>query len=1131
MNVYSVQNQKATAMLMALLAFGLIMACPARAQEIEANAGQSTIPTGVEKLPGTAITYANAKSFATIGRPEDFSRMFLLYNVGTGKFLNVGGYWGTHAALSTVPRPFWFQHRSEERVQGANSYIRYPENRDEYKGVFAYEFFSLGSMQVGNTEGNKRAHATYKYLRYVNVVTGEKQDILSEGTVSDGTSFEKDISNFSFHSYRLEAQIDMSKCQATSSGGGNMETLLSFGQDVSRWEKEIIDLHIYGYRQNGKSYIRVQPIDKGYNDGVYKSGGSENPIEVGEDNLVTVTISMLSIKVNGVDCLPRNTYANSVNNIPPIPYSEQLVGQKVKFKTDADTLVLDNNSKYIIDQANGKEVKVENTFLYAGDDLSDDEKAAVMPFFLTSNFRKNTSASRNEGTWLTWSPANVDSYKYGTVGVFGDRALPYKGYSSIDEALDYSRWFFEPVGDGSQNVYKMYLEATGVKTYDEPGQTTPTLHEGRQKFYLQATDNYVYGNSYEPYTDSPQIEDHTCVEAIDAQPKEGEENFALWKVISMADYYTLFQNPSSEFTSMLDLSFLLSDPDFIPENGRLADWMVEDGLKGHIRFGYDQYSKKNTDDTEYTDDKGHRDILVNNKLQQQGNAQFQQIKNYKINHGRYMGVDVRGEAAGRLYQDVTVQNAGWYAISCGGMSNAGASLFIQMVDKNGSVSAPVERPLHVLDAAEKKWYDSPEGKGWPYDKVTTADGTSYGMPMYNALVAINDDNATNGYNGMTGEQLVARYTTQAAFFVDPNVLHANGDKLILRFGVSIPSSSSQTEGAAVQATSTSDLWTVFDDFHLLFGGYALEPNLILSEDSTNLDYLNNAQHVFSLRPMRLKRTFSEGKWNTIVLPVNLSKTDFQTLFGENAQLAQLDRLTTNTVEFKSAEEQNSIYLKAFKPYIIKVQEGYEQGKVDTAYTARLADRRTGGKTLYTVSIPEGHYYLESATLQGYKVDDTQQTYYDFQTQDYVCADDVLAQGDGNTPLRAYGTLCKTFGPGSNGTNVILDGRPTLKGGYVMAGGHMRQIQNQYGTKGFRCWFMPESSSSEAADLSAVKVVVDGEQTATGIGDLVDADGGVYIGQYANGVYSLSGQMVRQGNSLDGLPAGIYIVNGVKYAVK
>lgn len=1094
----------------------------------------SGIPKGVDELTGTAIASGNESNFVTIDRPEDMSRMFLLYNVGTGKFLNVGGYWGTHAALSTVPRPFWLQHRSETRVQGANSYVRYPENADEYKGTFAYDFFSLTTLQVGNTEGGRRAHVTYKYLRYVDETTGEMTNIIDDNTVSDGDSFMKELQNFSFHKYRIEAQIDMSKCTATQSGGSNMETLLSFGKDVSVWSRDVSDLHIYGFRSGGKSYIRVQPLDSKYTDGPYKSGGDENPIEIKDDDLVTITISRLSVEVNGVDCMPRNTYADSEKHIPEIPYNKDYPGQKVLFKTDADgNFLLDKNNKYIIAKEGepSKPDLVDNTFLYSGDDLSDDQKQVALPFFLTSRFVKSMSSSRNEGSYMTWCPYDDQSTKYGTVGVFGDRALPYSTSVDVQTVLDYSRWFFEPVEGEKGNLYRMYIEADDLVTVDDVNDKT-TKHEGRKKFYLQATDNYVYGNDNEGYTNNPVIQDRTNVEALETLPTGEQAAEAQWKVISMADYYKLFENPSSEFTSMLDLSFRISDPDFIAENGKLADWQMEDGLQNHVRIGYDQFSKKTVTDIDYTDDEVKRDIshTENGNIvwDEKGNDLYQKVKTMKISHGRYMGVDVRGKGTGRFYQDVTVDKAGWYAISCGGMSNAGATLFIQMKDKDGNLSVPTEQPLYVLTPEEKDWYWDPSDKGWPYDKIDNENG----MPMYNALVAINDENAVNGYQA-EGKPVTDRYNTQVSFFVDPNVLSDNGGTLTLRFGVNVPAVATQAEDDSESSTTpvaTTDRWTVFDNFHLAFGGYSLEPNLILDEERTDLDYIDRANHVFEQRPMRLKRTFTLDVWNTLILPVSLTKSNFHALFGEKAQLAQLDHLTATTVEFVSVTKENEKgeLLEAFKPYIIKVQKNDKQSIKTEDYTVRLANREDGGKTLYDVSITGSYFYLESADLKGKKMDDANQPYYDFKSDGYLYKDNVLAKDESgtNTPLRAYGTLCKNYVD-----KTIIEGRPDLSGAYVMAGGHMRKIGGQYGTKGFRCWFMPESDDAQQSDINGVKVVIDGSDTGTGIADLVEADGGIYLGGYASGVYTLGGQLVRRGNSLDGLPAGIYIVNGLKYVVR
>mgnify|MGYP006959234639 CR=1 FL=1 len=70
-------------------------------------AQQEETITGVKDLPGKDLNYIN--SHLTNGKdyPEDMSKMFFLYNEKTGKFLNLGSYWGTHVALADYGKPLW----------------------------------------------------------------------------------------------------------------------------------------------------------------------------------------------------------------------------------------------------------------------------------------------------------------------------------------------------------------------------------------------------------------------------------------------------------------------------------------------------------------------------------------------------------------------------------------------------------------------------------------------------------------------------------------------------------------------------------------------------------------------------------------------------------------------------------------------------------------------------------------------------------------------------------------------------------------------------------------------------------------------------------------------------------------
>ena len=70
-------------------------------------AQQEETITGVKDLAGKDLTYINSHLTTDGNYPEDMSKMFFLYNKKTGKFLNLGGYWGTHVALADYGKPMW----------------------------------------------------------------------------------------------------------------------------------------------------------------------------------------------------------------------------------------------------------------------------------------------------------------------------------------------------------------------------------------------------------------------------------------------------------------------------------------------------------------------------------------------------------------------------------------------------------------------------------------------------------------------------------------------------------------------------------------------------------------------------------------------------------------------------------------------------------------------------------------------------------------------------------------------------------------------------------------------------------------------------------------------------------------
>lgn len=78
---------------------------------------------GLEYLPGIAEEdIKNAAVTSDEGLSDaDPDKVFFLYNVKTGKFLNAGGYWGTHVSLKDYPLSLWAKKNTYKFYTGLSS--------------------------------------------------------------------------------------------------------------------------------------------------------------------------------------------------------------------------------------------------------------------------------------------------------------------------------------------------------------------------------------------------------------------------------------------------------------------------------------------------------------------------------------------------------------------------------------------------------------------------------------------------------------------------------------------------------------------------------------------------------------------------------------------------------------------------------------------------------------------------------------------------------------------------------------------------------------------------------------------------------------------------------------------------
>lgn len=466
---------------------------------------------------------------------------------------------------------------------------------------------------------------------------------------------------------------------------------------------------------------------------------------------------------------------------------------------------------------------------------------------------------------------------------------------------------------------------------------------------------------------------------------------------------------------------------------------------------------------------------------------------------------------------MTVDKAGWYIVRCNGFSNT-----------NGLAKLFVNDLIYTYkDYFSKEELDS---KGINSDNISENS--------LNPLEANGPDDLLKA-----GKEFYKdRYENQVAIYISQKAIdflkkYEQQEQLCI--GIKV-------EGD--DKTSATGEWTAFDNFRLLYAGESEAPSLVLDEDNPDLKYLTETIDEYKNCILHLNRSFELNKWNTLILPVNLTYGQMRYTFGDEVKLAKLYKLTPNSVRFKTVEcdSDNDVMLEAFTPYIIKPTKAAGQNPDYTtpclkkaanknwlsenegiSYAEEGIERYTGGK----VSIKANHYDIQGVTLDRTLLNDNLDKYWVSTTISTTAPD-----ADNNNMV-CKGTMAKTFYI-KNGKGFFYkddnEERDDLHGDYFMNKGTMYKVptDKQYGLKAFRCWFeltkTTDASTSSTSPAKDVKLFINEiEDETTGIGDIITDPAFSHAAYQYDGVYNLQGQLVRQGTSLEGLPQGIYIVKGKK----
>lgn len=488
-------------------------------------------------------------------------------------------------------------------------------------------------------------------------------------------------------------------------------------------------------------------------------------------------------------------------------------------------------------------------------------------------------------------------------------------------------------------------------------------------------------------------------------------------------------------------------------------------------------------------------------------------------YGQYFYCYTKGLRGFNIYQDVKVHKGGWYLLRCNGFSTTNSS---ENIKQNGKPLASLF--ITVLDADNnpiKKIYSTATLDGISQADAETLGNTYEGSGIgraffegkYENQVQICLDKAPNG-NEISNDNPV---TLRIGFYVDPT---------------------DQSEADANELTAV-------DNFKLLYAGPRRNPELILDEESTDLRYLTEAADEYKNSVLHLNRKLNDNMWNSLILPVDLTWGQMKRTFGDAVKVAKLTALTENSVQFVTVEPKNDddLMVTAFEPYI--VFPPYTQVKsapytVDRFYTSKGEDNSEWLDKDYkpskdennrlTKTLEADHYDITMVSLDREKLNEY------VNTTNWVSKTQFDATGGGHGTMTCKGTMAKTYDNGK-----IIEGRDNLNGDYFMHKGKLIQVPHgymsdgnpySYGLKAFRCWFELTGNTPAEGKPSQVSLLIDGvEDSATGIDDIHGSMDRTSYKRGIEGVFNMNGQMVRRSCSLEGLPKGMYVVNGKKIIIR
>ncbi|MBO4871699.1 MAG: hypothetical protein J5565_06945 [Muribaculaceae bacterium] len=253
--------------------------------------------------------------------------------------------------------------------------------------------------------------------------------------------------------------------------------------------------------------------------------------------------------------------------------------------------------------------------------------------------------------------------------------------------------------------------------------------------------------------------------------------------------------------------------------------------------------------------------------------------------------------------------------------------------------------------------------------------------------------------------------------------------------------------------------------------------------------------------LALHRSFELGQWNNIVLPVSLTWLQLRNAFGNKVELAKPSEIynykdvsTVMVYDPVRGDMDNEVAIEAGEYYLIMP---YKEPDMEAGEQYAALDGNTINGPVYFIP---GVTYLRSVGEQPLQVKEL-----------------LLRSNSQGAPKRASGINDTDEGMVKvHGSQVYLEGSVNEK---VPAGSYIYISQNRLDCVdedtemlGFRYY----------VENLTDRPLIHGQDVVTGVHDIRVED------VVRKGIYTIDGRRIR--NSIESLPAGVYIIDGVKRVI-